>query len=154
MRQAWTLKKKKKRQWSPSSSSTMKMFLPSSVTQNMPNSKANLKRHPPYSYLGIKVPFGTALDGMCMPLVEVSVREDERSYQGPEVESQAYPARANLHPHCWHTALHGLVVCVRSGEESGSITFYLPSQKHIDDVLCLYFYFKSGCLSTTRLLAC
>lgn len=39
---------------------------------------------------------------------EIPVREDERSDKGPEVESEAQPAGAHLHPHSWHNALHGL----------------------------------------------
>lgn len=41
-------------------------------------------------------------------LAEVSVREDERGDQGPEVEAEAQPAGAHLHPHSGHDALHGL----------------------------------------------
>lgn len=41
-------------------------------------------------------------------LAEIPVREDKRGDEGPEVEPEAQPARAHLHPHSWHRALHGL----------------------------------------------
>lgn len=40
--------------------------------------------------------------------VEIPIGEDERGDEGPEVDSEAQPAGAHLHPHSWHTALHGL----------------------------------------------
>lgn len=40
--------------------------------------------------------------------VEIPIREDERGGEGPEVEPEAQPAGAHLHPHSWHAALHGL----------------------------------------------
>lgn len=46
---------------------------------------------------------------------EIPVGEDERSDEGPEVEPQAQPAGAHLHPHSWHAALHGLCGGVWSG---------------------------------------
>lgn len=39
---------------------------------------------------------------------EIPVREDERGDEGPEKDREAQPAGAHLHPHSWHTALHGL----------------------------------------------
>lgn len=39
---------------------------------------------------------------------EISIRKNERSDEGPEVESQAQPTGAHLHPHSWHCALHRL----------------------------------------------
>lgn len=49
-------------------------------------------------------------------LAEVSVGKHERGEQGPEVEAQAQPTGADLHPHSWHTALHGLGGGVRPEE--------------------------------------
>lgn len=43
-----------------------------------------------------------------MRSAEIPIREDERGDEGPEVEPEAQPAGAHLHPHSWHTALHGL----------------------------------------------
>lgn len=40
-------------------------------------------------------------------LAEIPVREDKGGDEGPEVEAEAQPARAHLHPHSWHGALHG-----------------------------------------------
>lgn len=45
---------------------------------------------------------------------EIPVREDNRGQEGPEVEAEAQPAGAHLHPHSWHAALHGLRGDVRS----------------------------------------
>lgn len=46
--------------------------------------------------------------------VEIPVREDERGNEGPEVEPEAQPAGAHLHPNSRHAALHGLGGGVRS----------------------------------------
>lgn len=56
---------------------------------------------------------------VCFPhfLAEVSVAEHQRGDEGPEVDAQAKPTGADLHPHGWHGALHGIIVCVRPGEE-------------------------------------
>lgn len=43
-----------------------------------------------------------------MCLAEIPVREDKRGNEGPEVEQEAQPARAHLHPYGWHDALHGI----------------------------------------------
>lgn len=48
---------------------------------------------------------------------EVSVRKHKRGHQGPEVEGQADPAGADLHPHGRHGALHDLVFSVGSDEQ-------------------------------------
>lgn len=39
---------------------------------------------------------------------EIPVGEEERSHKGPEEETQAQPAGADLHPHSRHAAPHGL----------------------------------------------
>lgn len=49
-------------------------------------------------------------------LAEVSVREHKRGHQGPDIDGQSEPAGADLHPHCRHGALHGLVVWVGPDE--------------------------------------
>lgn len=46
---------------------------------------------------------------------EVPVREDERGDEGPEVEAEAQPAGAHLHPHGRHVALHLVGFSVWSG---------------------------------------
>lgn len=51
---------------------------------------------------------------MLLGLAEIPVREDGRSHEGPEEESEAEPTGAHLHPDCRHAALHGLVAGVRS----------------------------------------
>lgn len=49
-------------------------------------------------------------------LVEVPVGEHERGHQGPQVEGQAEPAGADLHPDGRHGGLHGVVVGLWPGE--------------------------------------
>ena len=49
-------------------------------------------------------------------LAEVSVGEHQRGHQGPQVEGQAQPAGADLHPDRWYGGLHGLIVGLRPDE--------------------------------------
>lgn len=46
---------------------------------------------------------------------EIPVREDKRGNKRPEEERETQPAGAHLHPHSWHTALHGMGGGVWSG---------------------------------------
>lgn len=54
-------------------------------------------------------------------LAEVSARQHQWSHQGPEIEGQAEPAGADLHPDGRHAGLHGLVVGVWPGESEGRV---------------------------------
>ena len=60
--------------------------------------------------------YRTSVDRLHPVLAEVSVREHQRGHQGPQVYGQAEPAGADLHPHCRHAGLHGLVVALGPGE--------------------------------------
>lgn len=82
-------------------------------------------------------------------LIELSVGENQRRHQGPQVEGETEPAGADLHPHRGHGALHGLKVGVwpgRSTRESGA-AFQLPLEmrktKNIyhNKKNCLAWYF-------------
>src|SRR4029434_7557278 len=45
---------------------------------------------------------------------EVTVGQDQRSDERPQVKAQAEPAGADLHPNRWHVALHHMGLSVRT----------------------------------------
>lgn len=55
-------------------------------------------------------------------LAEIPVREHQRSHQSPEIEAQADPAGADLHPDGWHAGLHGVVVSIRPRESQETVS--------------------------------
>lgn len=66
-------------------------------------------------------------------LAEVSVWEHQRGHQGPEIDSQAQPAGADLHPHGRHGGLHGLVVGVWPDEPRAK-----SEKNQCCNIVCLY----------------
>lgn len=65
-----------------------------------------------------------------MRLIEVSVGENQRRHQCPQVEGETEPTGADLHPHGRHGALHELEVSVWPG---GSPTQLVASHQNPPD---------------------
>lgn len=71
---------------------------------------------------------------------EIPVREDERGDEGPEKDPEAQPAGAHLHPHSWHTALHGLGGGVWSeGGHEGKVQFNKTNSHALKFILRYFF---------------